>query len=136
MKFFVSLLATILICGCGGGGGSSSQSGSPSSSTDGSANNPPSSKNNPPSSNLSNSIVINPLRDLGRNKGDRVCFRIKSYNNVTESDFSGAICNTIKNSKSITLSWNSVPGDVLGYYVYYGIEKNNVSNFLEDVIES
>ena len=52
------------------------------------------------------------------------------------SDFSKAICGKINNDTKLTLSWNKISGDVSGYYVYFGTNKNNVTNFLADVIES
>ncbi len=80
-----------------------------------------------------NSLTVNPLLDLGLGKGKSVCFRLKSYNNVTESDFSKAICGEIYNDQSLTLSWGSVTGNVDGYYVYFGTSENNVASFLADV---
>ncbi len=97
----------------------------------------PAPKTTPPLiSGLPNSIEINPLRDLGLEKGKNICFRLKSYNNVAESDFSKVICSQIKNDRRLTLSWSDVPGNVSGYFVYYGVSKNNATKFLIDVIES
>ncbi len=124
---------SLSISACGGGGsGSSSDTASlsqPSTPTGGSNN----TSNSPQ---FANTIEINPLRDLGLGVGDNVCFKIKAYNNVTESKFSGALCSTLKNETSVNLSWNDVPGNVVGYYVYYGTKKKDVNNFLVDVVES
>ncbi len=79
------------------------------------------------------SHTTNPLLDLGLEKGKSVCFSIKSYNTVTESDFSKTICGTINNDQSLTVSWDKVSGDVDGYYVYFGTNENNATNFLADV---
>ena len=68
--------------------------------------------------------------------GDNVCFRLKAYNNFTESDFSNAICSQIENDNTLTLSWDEVSGNIIGYYIYFGVDKNNATNFLKDVFES
>ncbi len=41
------------------------------------------------------SVAYNAAFDLALNKGDRVCFRHRAYNNVGESGFSGAACGDI-----------------------------------------
>lgn len=137
MKSNIKLIAVftaVIFClfGCGGGGNSSStaesSSNTPSSSPESS---PP-----PSSSGLFSSISINPLTDLGLEAGNKVCFSVKSYNNFSESDFSKAICGEIRNDNTLTLSWNKITGDVSGYYVYFGANKNNATNFLADVMES
>ncbi len=79
------------------------------------------------------SININPLRDLGMSKGENVCFRIKAYNTTSVSKFSNAICSRIRDLDYITLKWNKAIGDVIGYYIYYGANKNNSKTFLFDV---
>jgi hypothetical protein len=120
MKNTIKLLAmsvAFAFCFTGCGGGSSSSS--PSSSTG-----------------LPNSVVFNPLRDLALGAGDQVCFSIKSYNNISESTFSKAVCGLINNNDSLTLSWNEVSGDVVGYYVYFGSNRDDATNFLTDVFES
>ena len=127
---WVLAIVSLIICGCGGGGSSSSEEQSAQSSL------APSSSSSSSLKTLSNSIEIDPILELGLEKGEKVCFRIKSYNNVTESDFSGAICSVLKNEKTLSLSWNDVPGDVIGYLVYYGTNKKNANNLLRDVIES
>ncbi len=148
MKCTVKLLAlyvviTFSLYGCGGDSSSpSTAEGVPNiaSATPGAKPNTEfkrTPKTTPPlTSGLPNSIEINPLRDLGLEKGENICFRLKSYNNVTESDFSKAICGKINNDNSLILSWEDVIGNVDGYYVYFGKNKNNVANFLADVIES
>lgn len=42
-----------------------------------------------------NSATIDAVADLGLNKGDKACFRVKSYSNVAESDYSSAVCGTL-----------------------------------------
>ena len=129
------ILSTILlfIYGCGGGSNSSDSSPYISSSTSESSTSPNYPSSSPES--FTNSFTVNPLRDLGLGKGENVCFRIKSYNNIAISDFSKAICGQIKNDHKLTLSWNKVHGKIDGYYVYYGANKNKATNFLTDVIE-
>ena len=126
--FTVYLVLCLSLNGCGGGGSSSSAT----------EDLPNTSSATPPSSpsGLPNSIDINPLIDLGMVAGDNVCFRLKSYNNFTESDFSKAICSQIKNESALTLSWNQVSGNIIGYYIYFGPDKNSATNFLKDVFES
>ncbi len=116
-------LISLLLHGCGGG-----------SSTSSVAESSPANQSSP--SSQTQSVIINPLLDLGLRKGDNVCFRIKAYNNVTESDFSGAICSIVKNEDALNLSWNDVPGNVVGYHVYYGTNKRNASNFIKNILES
>ncbi len=82
------------------------------------------------------SLEINPLADLGLLAGNIVCFSVKSYNNFSESAFSKVICDVIKDDTNLTLSWSKIIGNVTGYYVYFGTDKNNTTNFLADVIES
>ena len=79
------------------------------------------------------SIDINPLRDLGLSKGENVCFRVKAYNTTSTSNFSNPICSRIRDLDYVTLTWNKAIGDVLGYYIYYGTNKNNSKTFLLDV---
>ena len=130
-----AILSTILLFlyGCGG---DSSSSSSPnfSSSTPESATSTNSLSSSPET--FTNLLTVNPLRDLGLGKGKNVCFRIKSYNNITESDFSNAFCGQIKDDLSITLAWNKSDGNIHGYYVYYGTNKYNATNYLADVLES
>ncbi len=122
--FLITCMAlSYILIGCGGGG-----SGSPSSGT--------SAENTGSSSGSFASLEVNPITDLGLDTGSNVCFSIKSYNNITESDFSKAICSKIKNDGKLTLSWNKNPRSVSGYYVYYGTNKNNAKTFLADVITS
>ena len=130
----VLAMSQLVLVGCGGGSGSSSTQSSPNQSMDTPSSSPDSTS--PPSNNLSNVIEVNPLRDLGLDKGDQVCFRIKSYNNVEVSDFSKPICSKIKNSTQLMLSWNDADGNVIGYYVYFGSSKKKVNEYLADVIES
>ena len=125
MKNTIKLLAmsvafAFCFTGCGGGSSSSSPPDVPPSSSIG----------------LPNSIVLNPLRDLALGAGDQVCFSVKSYNNISESAFSKTICGLINNNDSLTLSWNNASGDVVGYYVYFGSNRNDATNFLADVFES
>ena len=108
------------LIGCGGGSGSSY------STTDASPTTP----------RQFSSLEINPLSDLGLEEGDSVCFKVKSYNNVTESDYSKPICSIIYDPLNLPLSWSEVTGKINGYYVYFGTNKNNATNFLADVIES
>ncbi len=134
-KLFVLFLIPILLfSGCGGGGGSSS------SDETSISNVPPPTNNNTsstPANVLSNFIDINPLRDLGLSKGEQVCFRLKSYNNVATSKFSKPICSKVKNEQYLTLTWETVSDKINGYYVYFGTNKNKADdNFLADVIES
>ena len=124
ISFALHILAAFCLFGCGGGGGSSSSESS-GSDTGGSSS----------SSSRFSSLVINPLSELGLTSGDNVCFRVKSYNNVSESDFSKPICGKINDNNKLTLSWNRVSGYISGYYVYFGTNKNNATNFLADVIE-
>ena len=120
------------IQGCGGGSSSSSSGENLIDTSSSSSKEPPTSS----PSESSSSLAINPLSDLGLTKGDSVCFRLKAYNNVTESNYSKPICGQINNDHSLTLSWDNVSENVIGYYVYYGTNKNNAKNFIADVIES
>lgn len=131
INFFAACVAfSFCLIGCGG-------SGSSSSTAETSPNTSSPEKPEPPSSSEQfNSLVINPLTELGLEVGNKVCFSVKSYNNVSESDFSKTICGQIKNDNMLTLSWNNIPGNVNGYYVYFGTEKNSATNFLADVITS
>ena len=122
------ILAFCLI-GCGGGKSSNTVESVPNASSS-----PPTNQSEP--SEQFSSLAINPIADLGLTAGDKVCFSVKSYNNIMESDFSKAICGKINNNTKLTLSWNKISGDVSGYYVYFGTNKNNATNFLADVIES
>lgn len=137
LKMLAALVTiTLSLAGCGGGGNSSSIS-----PQDAPAPSPITPTASPdaqptPSDNLSNLIEINPLRDLGLGKNDLVCFRIRSYNNVAESDLSDAACSVIKNDLLLTLSWSEVLGNIHGYYVYFGTNKNSATEFLADVTES
>ena len=124
--FAICVILAFCLIGCGGG--------SSSSVTESSLNT--SSSPQPQPLNQFSSLVINPIADLGLTTGEKVCFSVKSYNNVTESDYSKAICGKINNDNKLTLSWNKIAGDVNGYYVYYGTNKNNATNFLADVMES
>lgn len=83
------------------------------------------------------SMKINPLRDLGLEKGKQACFRLKSYNNVTKSNFSNAACGRISNNHSLTLAWDKATGDITGYQIYFGTNgKISEMNFLADMIEN
>ena len=131
MKNTIKLLAisvAFAFCFTGCGGGSSS---STSPNTTSPPDVPPSS-----STGLPNSVVFNPLRDLALGAGDQVCFSIKSYNNISESTFSKVVCGLINNNDSLTLSWNNVSGNVVGYYVYFGFNRDDATNFLADIFES
>ena len=124
MKSNIILVTTIavllfILIGCGGGSGS----GSGSSVIESTANTPS------PLEQFS-TLAVNPLTDLGLDIGDQVCFSVKSYNNVTESDFSKAICSQIKDNDSLTLAWNNIFGNINGYYIYFGTNKFNTTNFL------
>ena len=147
MKSILTVLVTLVVSqsiliGCGGGGSSSTlaeasnspdNQASPSSPPDNQA----SPNSPPPENNLANSININPMRDLGLDQGKSACFKIKSYNNIGESEFSDAICGQVKNEQSLTLTWEDASGNVVGYYVYFGTNKDKAGdNFLADVIES
>ncbi len=86
---------------------------------------------------LANSLEINPTRDLGLATGENVCFKLKSYNNTATSNFSDAICSKIPDGESLTLTWESAPGDIVGYYVYFGTSTTNAgNNFLANVLEN
>lgn len=150
LVLFIITLYCLTIGACGGGGSSSedytptvSDISNPSSPMPKkSPKNPkqapkkPNSSSSPPKT-LANLIEVNPLRDLGLGKGESICFRLKSYNNVTESDFSKSVCGQIKNDHSLILTWNNIPGNIVGYYVYFSKNKNNTnSNFLTNVIKS
>ncbi len=138
------LCLTLVACG---GGGSSSDAGSsiisdtsdPTTSPQNNSPTPPKktpndSNNSNPRNTFANKIEINPLRDLGLGKGKNICFKLKSYNNVSESDFSKSICGKIKDNHLITLTWEDAIGNIVGYYVYFGTNKNNVKNYLADVL--
>ena len=136
MKSAVKLLAFCMffvfyLFGCGGGSSSSTTETIPNTSTSS-----PDSLSPPSASEQSSSLTINPIADLGLVAGNKVCFRIKAYNNFLESEFSNAVCGEIKNDHNLTLSWDRTTEDVSGYYVYFGTNKNNATNFLADVIES
>ena len=139
VKLFVLHVAFMLILiGCGGKGSSSSAFEEPSGTSSESSNTSQSSPESTPSlpKRLSNSIIVSPLRDLGMEKGESVCFRLKSYNNITESDFSKAICSQIKNDNRLTLIWNEASENVTGYYVFFGSNKKDSKQFLADIIQS
>ncbi len=125
---------TLLFCIIGCGGGGSSQTTNSPSATPPSTSQP--SPVRPPSPGNFNSLTINPLNDLGLVQGETVCFSVKSFNNYSESDFSKAICGKINNTSSLTLSWNKIGGDVSGYYIYFGTNKNNATAYLANVLES
>lgn len=137
MKSTIRLLAVVstafLFCliGCGGGSSSSSAETSPNTPLPSPEFSPP-----PSSSEQFSSLAINPLTDLGLEAGNKACFSVKSYNNISESAFSKAICTQIKNENRLTLSWNKITGNVSGYYVYFGTDENNATNFIADVLES
>ncbi len=76
---------------------------------------------------------INPLRDLGIDKG-YVCFRVKAYSNTEISAFSSPACTYIKNSKNFKLSWAESSGPTIGYHVYFGSSAKRTNNFLTDVL--
>ncbi len=76
---------------------------------------------------------INPLRDLGIDKG-YVCFRVKAYSNTEISVFSPPACTYIKNSKNFKLSWAESSGSTIGYHVYFGNSAKRTNNFLTDVL--
>ena len=84
--------------------------------------------NAPPST-----VNIDPLRDLGLNKG-YVYFRVKAYSNIEISDFSKAICTYIKNSKKFNLAWASSSNSVIGYHIYFGTSAKITNNFIADVM--
>ena len=139
MKSTIILLAacmvlTFSLIGCGGGGSSSTTDTLPTTSSSPSPS--PKSSPQPSPSGQFSSLAINPLADLGLAAGDNVCFSVKSYNNFSESDFSKAVCGKIKDDNKLTLAWNKNTENVNGYYVYFGTDKNNATNFLADVIES
>ena len=137
LKLIVFQLILILcIYGCGGGSNSSSESPISANNEPSAQSKSSSSSNSDSTEKLSNLLKINPLRDLGLGKGENVCFRIKSYNNVAVSDFSKAICGQIMDDHSLTLLWSKVAGKISGYYVYYGTNKNNAENYLTDVLET
>ena len=83
---------------------------------------------NPPSA-----LNIDPLRDLGIDKG-YVCFRVKAYTNTEVSIFSKAACKYIKNSKKFRLTWVPSSNSVIGYRVYFGTSAKITNNFIADVI--
>ncbi len=125
------MIFALCLIGCGGGGSSSTAETSPNTPSSSPESSPP-----PSSSGQFSSLAINPLTDLGLIAGNKVCFSVKSYNNFSESDFSKAVCGQIKDDNKLTLYWNKITGNVSGYYVYFGSDKNNATNFLADVIES
>jgi hypothetical protein len=130
ISIVVLVAFTLGLNGCGGSGSSSSTAEtSPNTSS-------PENPEPPSSSEQFASLVINPLTELGLEAGNKACFSVKSYNNVSESDFSKAICGQIKNDNVLILSWNKVPEKVNGYYIYFGTDINNATNFLADVITS
>jgi hypothetical protein len=130
ISLVVLVAFTLGLNGCGGNGSSSSTAEtSPNTSS-------PENLEPPSSSEQFKSFVINPLTELGLEVGNKVCFSVRAYNNVSESDFSKVICSQIKNDNVLILSWNKLPEKVNGYYVYFGTDINNANNFLADVIES
>lgn len=145
---FIIMLFCLTISACGGGGSSSDTSNvkvnntsNPSTATPEKApipqNQAPNDNNSGKPNTLANFIELNPLRDLGVGKGKSICFKLKSYNNVTESAFSESVCGQIKNDHSLVLTWNNASGNIVGYYVYFSDSKNNSNNkFLADVIKS
>ena len=129
----MSVIFAFCLIACGGGSSSSDVDFAPNTSSS-----PPTIPPEPlgPSEQFS-SLSINPIADLGLITGDNVCFSVKSYNNIAVSDFSKTICSKVSNSNELTLSWNKITGDnISGYYVYFGTNKNNATNFLADIIES
>ena len=127
----ICIIFALCLIGCGGGGSSSTTETSPNTPS----SSPESSPQSTPSGQFS-SLEINPLADLGLVAGNKVCFSVKSYNNFSESDFSKAACGQIKDDNKLTLAWNKNTENVNGYYVYFGTDENNATNFLADVIES
>ena len=125
----MGMIINFCLVGCGGGGSSSTLDTSSNKSSSESLPQPA------PSGQFS-SLEINPLTDLGLVAGSKVCFSVKSYNNFSESDFSKAVCDEIKDDNNLTLSWNKITGNASGYYVYFGTDENNATTFLADVIES
>lgn len=113
------VLAAFILClnGCGG---ESSSSGT----------------NIPPPSPIetTNSIEINPLLELGLEKGMDICISIKAYSNSSKSKLSEAVCTKINDSQPIELSWNHTSTSVIGYEIFYGNSKNNARNFLQNVM--
>ncbi len=129
MPLTVCMTFLFLLNGCGGGGSSST--------TDALSKTPSAAPQSPPpSSGQFSSLTINPLVDLGLEAGNKVCFSVKAINRISESAYSKAICSQIKDDTNLTLSWNNITDNVIGYYVYFGTNKNNVTNFIADVIES
>ena len=84
--------------------------------------------NAPPST-----VNIDPLLDLGLNKG-YVCFRVKAYSNIEVSKFSKAVCAYIKNPKKFNLAWAPSSNSVIGYHVYFGTSAKKTNNFISDVM--
>jgi hypothetical protein len=87
-----------------------------------------------PPTDATKTIEINPLVELGLEKGSNICIRIKAYTNTSESDFSEAICTKIIDSESIELSWNNTSQNVIGYEIYYGNTESTADNFLQDIM--
>jgi hypothetical protein len=79
-------------------------------------------------------VNINPLRDLGIDKG-YICFRIKAYSNTEISKFSKPACTYRKNSKDFKLAWAKGPSSVIGYQVYFGDSAKKTETFLADVLQ-
>lgn len=134
--FFMSMLFSAY--GCGGGGSSNTSNINPETSNQSapdSKSNASSSNNKPqtPNNRAANKLAINPLIELGLQKGESVCFRLKSYNNTTTSGFSEPACGRIKNEQTLVLSWHNPSDEVVGYYVYFS-QNNNQNKFLADVI--
>ncbi len=78
-------------------------------------------------------LIINPLRDLGKDKG-YICFRIKAYSNTKISSFSKPACTYLKNSNNIKLTWDQVNNSIIGYQVFFGDSAKKTENFLMDVL--
>jgi len=81
-------------------------------------------------SNQTSYVEIKPLRDLGKQKGGFVCFRLQSFNSVTESEFTEPTCSVIQDSEKLILSWDRAADETTSYRIYSGNSRKNINNLL------
>lgn len=81
-------------------------------------------------------VEIKPSRDLGKQAGEFVCFRLQSFDSISESEFTDPTCSVIENSEKLVLSWDKAADENISYRIYSGDGRVNIDNFLMEASES